>query len=325
MPEAIMNPNDAPNELSRIRIFNAPRELVWRAWTEPTHIAKWWGPKGFTNTIYEMDVRPGGVWRFMMHGPDGVDYPSKIIYRIVDAPSHLAYSHAEVPPFDVDVRFDEEGNKTRVNMRMIFVSEAERDKVAKDYGAIEGLDQTLDRLETFAVARERYRPGPATGATAQTHGEKATLLFTRDFAHPVEKVWRALTSPEALREWSPFESTRDLSSVGAATILMIGGPTPEPSEIEVLRAEAPKLLEYTWGGDLLCWELHPTAQGTRLVLKHTVQDKSWLSKVAAGWHISLDVAAAVLSSAEIGRIVAQDAMHFDWERLQQEYEALLQK
>lgn len=324
MPETTMNQNESPNALTKIRLFNAPRALVWRAWTEPTHVAKWWGPKGFTNTVYEMDVRPGGVWRFMMHGPDGVDYPNKIIYRIVEAPSHLAYSHVEVPPFEVDARFDEEGEKTRICLRMIFASEAERDKVAKDYGAVEGLNQTLDRLEAFTVARERYRPGAATGATTQRNGEKTTLVFTRDFAHPVEKVWQALTAPEALREWSPFESTRNLGSVGAATILMLGGPTPEPSEIEVLRAEAPKLLEYTWAGDLLCWELHPTEQGTKLILKHTLEDKSWLSKVAAGWHISLDVAAFSLSSLEIGRIVAQDAMYFNAEQLQQEYAALLQ-
>ena len=70
----------AQRELVITRIFDAPRELVWRAWTDPKHVAQWWGPNGFTNTIHEMDVRPGGVWRFVMHGPDGVDYANKIVF-----------------------------------------------------------------------------------------------------------------------------------------------------------------------------------------------------------------------------------------------------
>ena len=63
------------------RLVDAPRELVWTAWTEPKHIAQWWGPNGFTNTIHAMDVKPGGVWRFIMHGPDGTHYPHNNIHR----------------------------------------------------------------------------------------------------------------------------------------------------------------------------------------------------------------------------------------------------
>jgi uncharacterized protein YndB with AHSA1/START domain len=76
------------------REFDAPRDLVWQAWTDPKHIVHWWGPNGFTNTIHAMDVRPGGVWRFIMHGPDGTDYPNKIIYREVVKPERLVYDHS---------------------------------------------------------------------------------------------------------------------------------------------------------------------------------------------------------------------------------------
>jgi uncharacterized protein YndB with AHSA1/START domain len=148
--------NNTPAEIKEreiviTRIFNAPRKLVFEAWTDPKHTAQWWGPNGFTNTIQEMDVRPGGVWRFIMHGPDGIDYPNKIVYKEVVKPELLVYSHGgdeENDPgqFQVTVTFDNQGNKTELTMRSLFVSKEERDKVVREYGAIEGGNQTLNRL-----------------------------------------------------------------------------------------------------------------------------------------------------------------------------------
>jgi uncharacterized protein YndB with AHSA1/START domain len=145
-------------EIACTRVFDAPRDLVWKVWTEPEHIAKWWGPKGFTTTSYSMDVRPGGVWRFVMHGPDR-DYQNKITYVEVVKPERLAYKHGgtgdkedrEVEPvnFQVTVMFTEQGGKTRVDMRMVFPSANARDYVVKTYGAVEGLNQTLARLEEY--------------------------------------------------------------------------------------------------------------------------------------------------------------------------------
>jgi uncharacterized protein YndB with AHSA1/START domain len=127
---------------------------VFEVWTNPNHTAQWWGPNGFTNTIHEMDVRPGGVWRFIMHGPDGVDYPNKIVYKEVVKPERLVYSHGgdtENDPgqFQVTVTFDNQGNKSELTMRSLFVSKEERDKVVREYGAIEGGNQTLTRLEEY--------------------------------------------------------------------------------------------------------------------------------------------------------------------------------
>jgi len=79
------------------------------------------------------------------------------------------------------------------------------------------------------------------------------------------------------------------------------------------------LLEYTWGEDVLRWELEAIATGTRLALRHTLSDRSWASKVAAGWHICLDVADHLLAGAPVGRIVAEEAFEYDWARLAREY------
>src|SRR2546426_6169783 len=90
----------ADREIITTRVLDAPRELVWKAWTDPKHVAEWWGPNGFTNTIQEMDVRPDGVWRFIMHGPDGVDHKNEIIFIEVVELERLVYDQ-----FFSDVRF----------------------------------------------------------------------------------------------------------------------------------------------------------------------------------------------------------------------------
>ena len=149
MPEATVNQSNASNEIVTVRVFAAPRELVWRAWTEPEHVAKWFGPRGFTNTIHEMDVRPGGFWRFIMHGPDGVDYENKYIFREVLRPSRLVYTQLLTPSFETVATFEEEGQKTRVTMRGIFDSAATREKVAREFGAVEGGEQTLECLGEY--------------------------------------------------------------------------------------------------------------------------------------------------------------------------------
>ena len=133
------------------RIFEAPRELVFKAWTDPKHLIHWWGPKGFTNTIHEIDIRPGGVWRFIMHGPDGVDYHNRMVFTEIVRPERIAYDHGRDEPgnptdFQMKVDFAEQAGKTKLTMRMTFKSAAERDKVVKEFGAIQGANQTLDRL-----------------------------------------------------------------------------------------------------------------------------------------------------------------------------------
>lgn len=141
-------------ELVTTRVFNAPRERVWEAWTDRERIGKWWGPNGFTTTTHEMDVRPGGVWRFIMHGPDGVDWPNRIVYEQVVKPERLVYLHDADDDISDDpqrfantVTFDVEGGKTRVTMRARFSSREARAAVV-GY-AVEGGKQTLGRLANY--------------------------------------------------------------------------------------------------------------------------------------------------------------------------------
>ena len=153
------NESTADREIVTSRLFDAPPEMVYRAWTDPDHVVRWWGPNGFTTTILEMDVRPGGVWRFVMHGPDGVDYPNRIVFSEVIAAKRLVYVHDDdeggVRSFDVTVTFEEQEGKTLVTLRSVFKTAAERDQVVREYGAIEGAKQTLARLETHLATMER--------------------------------------------------------------------------------------------------------------------------------------------------------------------------
>ena len=170
------------------------------------------------------------------------------------------------------------------------------------------------------TSKEQYMPGPASGASIKKEGEKWTLVLVRDLRHGPEKVWKAITEPEHLREWAPFDSDRNLGSIGTAKLSTVGAPTTHITETQVKRADAPRLLEYNWGGQDIRWELEPLSSGgTRLTLWHNI-DKGFISMGAAGWHICLDVLDRALAGEPIGRIVGPDAMKFGgWQRLNAEY------
>ena len=169
-------------------------------------------------------------------------------------------------------------------------------------------------------SREQYAPGPASGAEVRKDGEKWTLVLVRDLSHPPAKVWKALTDPADLREWAPFDSDQNLGTVGTAKLTTVGAPTPHVTETQVKRADAPKVLEYNWGGQDIRWELEPLGSGgTRLTLWHNI-DRRFISMGAAGWHICFDVLERLLAGQPIGRIVGPDAMKFGgWQRLHAEY------
>jgi uncharacterized protein YndB with AHSA1/START domain len=146
-PEAT---STADREIVITRVFNAPRELVFNAWTDPKHVDHWWGPRGFTTQTSEMDVRPGGVWRFVMRSAEFGSYPNKIVFLEVVAPERLVYDHGaddqSEPAFRVTVTFTAQGQKTELTMRSVFPTAAARDHVVKQVRAIEGGNQTLDRF-----------------------------------------------------------------------------------------------------------------------------------------------------------------------------------
>src|SRR5467141_303776 len=173
--------------------------------------------------------------------------------------------------------------------------------------------------------RQQYAPGPASGAQVrkdrgQNDEEKWTLILVRDLRHSPEKVWQALTDPAHLREWAPFDADGSLGTAGATVKLTtVGAPVPRVTETRVTRADAPKVLEYNWGGVDMRWELEALGGGTRLTLWINI-DRRFISMGAAGWHICFDVLDRLLSGTPIGRIVGPEAMKFGgWQRLNAEY------
>src|SRR3954469_12165226 len=169
-------------------------------------------------------------------------------------------------------------------------------------------------------SREQYTPGAAFGAEIQKGAEEWTLVLVRELRHPPDRVWQALTDPEQLRQWAPFDADRDLGAVGTAKLTTIGAPKLHVTETKVKRADPPKALEYSWGGGDMRWELEPLGDsGTRLTLWHNI-DRGFISMGAAGWHICFDVLDRLLAGQPIGRIVGPDAMKFGgWQRLNAEY------
>jgi uncharacterized protein YndB with AHSA1/START domain len=167
-------------------------------------------------------------------------------------------------------------------------------------------------------SREQYAPSAAFGADVRKDGDRWTLILVRELRHPPRKVWQALTEPEQLREWAPFDADRNLDTVGPVKLSTVGRPTPNVSESRITRSEAPRLLEYSWGENDMRWELEPLTDGTRLTLWHNIGRK-FVSMGAAGWHICFDVLDQLLAGHPLGRIVAGDAMKFGWQRLNAEY------
>ncbi len=167
--------------------------------------------------------------------------------------------------------------------------------------------------------RVPFDPGPLADVDCRASDGRWTLVFVRDLRHPPEKVWAALTDPAQVGEWAPFTADRDLGSVGDATLTMIDGDAAEDMPATVRRADPPALLEYTWGTDLLRWELAALDPGTRLTLRHTVQGRDWVPKVAAGWHLCLAVAEHLLDGQPIGPIRGADARNYGWEELHDAY------
>lgn len=169
------------------------------------------------------------------------------------------------------------------------------------------------------IHREQYSPGPANAAHIQKDGEKWTLVVARELRHSPEKVWQALTDPAHLREWAPFDADGNLGKLGTLNLTTVGAPTPRVTETTVTRADAPKLLEYNWGGFDLRWKLEGVAGGTRLTLWINI-DRRFISMGAAGWHICFDVLDQLLNGTPIGRMVGADAVKFGgWQQLNAEY------
>jgi uncharacterized protein YndB with AHSA1/START domain len=168
-----------------------------------------------------------------------------------------------------------------------------------------------------------FTPSPVTPVERVADGDRWTLVFVRELRHPPAEVWHALTDPDQLRAWSPFTADRPLDTMGDVTLHMIDGDDEVSMAGVVHHADAPRLLVYLWGDDLLRWELEPSGGGTRLTLRHTVEAEPWLPRVAAGWHLCLDVAERYLDGDPVGPIVGAAAKDHGWDALHDAYAAQL--
>ena len=133
-----------------IRMLTAPVNVVWKAWTNPEHIANWWGPDGFTNTIHSMDVKSGGEWLLTMHGPDGKRYPNKSEFREIEPMKKIVFQHFN-PHYLATVIFEAKENKTLLEWTMQFETEELFETVVKVFKAEEGLQQNVEKLEKYIV------------------------------------------------------------------------------------------------------------------------------------------------------------------------------
>lgn len=181
--------NTKDREIILTRVFDAPRELVFSAYTDPTHVVRWFGPRGFGNTTFEMSVKPGGRWRFIMHGPDGTDYTNRIVYTEVVPNELLAFDHGsdvddDPRVFKVRITFERLGERqTRVTQHTVF-STPEQLAIVKGYGAVEKGKETLERLAEYL-------------ATSAEHA----FVVTRTFDAPREMVFMAHAEKERLARW----------------------------------------------------------------------------------------------------------------------------
>lgn len=187
-----MNLATGDRELLFIRTFDAPRELVFQAWTDPKHFQHWFGPKGFTLTCHEMDMRPGGICLFTMHAATGETFPNRIRFDEVVKPERLRYQHSasESDPgrFDVDVHFKAlSPRKTEMTMRATFATKEACDAV-KPY-AIDGNRETMDRLAAALPSIETGEPMPGG------------YRVTREFNAPRDLVWKCYSEAEHLANW----------------------------------------------------------------------------------------------------------------------------
>ena len=138
------------NELGTSRILNASRQQVFEAWTNPIFLKEWWGPNGFKNTFSEFDLRPGGKWNFVMHGPNGTDYDNSIVFVEIDRPSRIVADHVTAPNFRIVATFEEVSpEKTKYSFTMIFPSKEICDQMRNF--VTEPNEQNIDRLEAVLL------------------------------------------------------------------------------------------------------------------------------------------------------------------------------
>jgi len=263
------------------RILNAPRKLVFEVWTQPQHITKWWGPNGFTNTTQQMDVRSGGVWDSIMHGPDGTDYKNHIVYDEVTPPERLVFTNVS-GKFQSVVTFEKHGNQTRLTMQTIFESAEQRDRTIKAVNAVEGGKQTLGRLVDYLAEMQ--------------------LVVKRKFNAPAELVFDAWLDADAVGNWlfttpeSKIDSVKIDPRVGGEfEIIDKRGEELTRHIGTYLEIDRPRRLVFTFAVPQYSTEFTTVTidiarldSGCELTLTHEGVLPEWRDKTIDGWTMILN-------------------------------------
>jgi uncharacterized protein YndB with AHSA1/START domain len=228
------------NEISITRMYDAPVQAVWDAWTDPSQVAQWWGPRGFTITTHSKDLRPGGHWSYTMHGPDGVDYPNTTHYFEVEPCAKLVYDHGghedQPPLFRVTVLFSDIKGKTKMDMRMTLPT-PEAAEETRTFIKKAGGNSTWDRLAEYL---EKESSG------------KESFVINRTFDAPLELMFEMWTNPKHFSQWLPptgftMQFMRSNIEPGGSSFYCMTGPGDITmyGRAEYLEIEKPHRLVYT--------------------------------------------------------------------------------
>jgi uncharacterized protein YndB with AHSA1/START domain len=199
-------------EIVATRIFDAPRDVVWRAFTDPDHLKHWWGPAGFTNTFHSFDFKEGGLWRFTMHGPDGTNYENENRFIKIEWLERIVIDHLCTPLFRATMTFEDLGDKTSFTFHQQFET-AEVYQWIKPI-AMPGVTEMIERLAARLPAIDPMR---------------RELMIIRSFDAPRGLVWQAWTDPRQLAKWwGPQGFTNPVCEidvrVGGAIYVVMRGP-----------------------------------------------------------------------------------------------------
>jgi uncharacterized protein YndB with AHSA1/START domain len=236
-----MNPSvDPAREIRLTRTYDAPLALVWEAWTKPEHLAKWWGPRGFTITTHARDLRVGGIWDYTMHGPDGKDWPNFTRYHEVVPESRLVYDHGASaadgkPLFRVTATFRDIGGRTELDIVMLLETpEAARE--TRVFIKMAGGNSTWDRLAEYVE---------------QQHTQREIFVVARSFDVSVERLYELWTTPEHVVQWLPptgFSMTFrrvDMRLGGHGEFVMSNGDASMQGRFTYVEMQRPDRLVYT--------------------------------------------------------------------------------
>jgi uncharacterized protein YndB with AHSA1/START domain len=282
----------ADRELVVVRVFEAPRELLWKMWTDPKHLPHWWGLKGSTNTVHEMDLRPDGVLRLAMQTPDGRKNEIRIVYQELVKPERIVYLHDSPPKCQVTATFIDVGGKTELTMHLVFESTSLRDQFSK--GATFGTTQALDRLGQHIRL-----------VNATTHKAESDVFFKRVFDAPRELVFKVWTEREHLSKWwGPKGFTNPLCEIdlrpGGAMRIDMRGPqgTVYPMSGQFLEIVPPERLVFV--SSALDEADKPLFEVMNIVTFEEHDGKTMLTLHASVFKMTGGLAAQYISGMEMG-------------------------